>query len=200
MVTLKKSTFLWKFYFSKLFLEQSALLPPQLKLFLTFCHQWIWGRNYCQNLDNAVSLPPKIAPFTPFLNTKPFFAVKMKKITIPNDLHHWKARTETIFLSLVLNCQYILIWGLEFFQRSGHHMLPISCKASYRFWKPNCFFSLFTPHRHGASKCEYSIILLLVTWLRGNLVTLPGQHLPMVSLSWVIITKKSLIVLDWVIP
>ena len=24
------------------------------------------------------------------------------------------------------------IWGLEFFQCSGHHMVPISCKASYR--------------------------------------------------------------------
>ena len=38
----------------------------------------------------------KIAPFTPSLNTKPFFAVKIK-ITIPNDLHHWKARTEQFF-------------------------------------------------------------------------------------------------------
>ena len=84
MVTLKKSTFLW------IFLEQSALLPQKLKLFLTFCHYHVkaegrsipkhpdiintiaGGRNYCRNLDNAVSLPPKIAPFTPFLNTKPF--------------------------------------------------------------------------------------------------------------------------------
>ena len=28
------------------------------------------GRNFCQNLDGEVSLPPKTVPFTLFLNTK----------------------------------------------------------------------------------------------------------------------------------
>ena len=33
-------------------------------------------------------------------------------------------------MSLVWGCQHILILALDFFQRSGHHMVPISCKAS----------------------------------------------------------------------
>ena len=33
--------------------------------------------------------------------------------------------------SLVLGCQHILIWALDFFQRSGQHMVPISCKTYY---------------------------------------------------------------------
>ena len=52
----------------------------------------------------------------------------MKKI--PKDLNHWKSRTKMIFLRLVLRCKYIWILGLEFFQRCGHHIMPISCKAS----------------------------------------------------------------------
>ena len=35
------------------------------------------------------------------------------------------------FVCLVLGSQHILILALEFFQRSGHCMVPISCKASY---------------------------------------------------------------------
>ena len=82
--------------------------------------------------------PLKLPLLLCFLTQNHFLQWKWK-ITIPNDLHHWKASTETIFLSLVLICQYILIWWLEFFQRSGHHMLPISCKASYG--KMSHFFS-----------------------------------------------------------
>ena len=47
-----------------------------------------------------------------------------KKITIPNDLHQWKGMTETICFGLVLECQHILIGALDFFQRSGHHIMP----------------------------------------------------------------------------
>ena len=66
-----------------------------------------------------------------FLTQNHFMPWKFK-ITIPNDLHHSNARTETICLSLVLMCQYILIWGLEVVQCSSHRMVPISWKASYK--------------------------------------------------------------------
>ena len=73
--------------------------------------------------------PLKLPLLLRFL-TQIFFCHENKKS--PHTKLHTplKARTETAFLSLVLTCQYILIWGLELFQHSGHHMMPISCKFS----------------------------------------------------------------------
>ena len=77
------------------------------------------------NLDNAISMSPKIVLFSLFLNTKLCFAMIIK-ITIPNDLYHQKDMTETVVLSLVMRCQHIKVLWLEFVQQSGHPVRPIS--------------------------------------------------------------------------
>ena len=41
-------------------------------------------------------------------------------------------------LSLVWGCQHILILALNFFQCSVHHMVLISCKASYARLERGC--------------------------------------------------------------
>ena len=91
--------------------------------------QRIWGRNNYVNLDNAVLLPPKNALFSLLLDIKLFLTMKNLKHCFkwPTPLE-WYDRD--CLLSLVWGCQHILILALEFFQRSGHHMVPISCKAS----------------------------------------------------------------------
>ena len=91
--------------------------------------QRIWGRNNYVNLDNAVLLHPKNALFSLLLDIKLFLTMKNLKhcFNWPTPLE-WYDRD--CLLSLVWGCQHILILALEFFQRSGHHMVPISCKAS----------------------------------------------------------------------
>ena len=66
--------------------------------------------------------PLKLPLLLCFLTQNPF--LPWKKITLLNDLHHWKARTEMIFLSLVLMCQYILIWGYNFFNAAANICCP----------------------------------------------------------------------------
>ena len=133
---------------TQLFFGQSAPLHPKQKLiFFSGSVMWklkaaafqntlelyhdqrIWGRNNYVNLDNAVLLPPKNALFSLLLDIKLFLTMKNLKHCFkwPTPLE-WYDRD--CLLSLVWGYQHILILALEFFQRSGHHMVPISCKAS----------------------------------------------------------------------
>ena len=98
----------------KLFLEQSAPLPPPKKSFRQFYlkaeghsiseHPGLipWSknlrRNYCVNLDNAVLLPQKNALVALFLDLKPYITVKKE-----NHNSKWLTQLErydeTIFLA-----------------------------------------------------------------------------------------------------
>ena len=68
---------------------------------LTFNPYIINYRRYSfLKLDNAVSLHTKEQTFSPFLDTKPFFARKIANMT--DNPHHPRAEIETVFLSLGL--------------------------------------------------------------------------------------------------
>ena len=127
---------MWPFHISHFRTKRS--LDPQSFLLFFFWHYHVKSegrsvpehpdiikasknlRNYYWNFDNEVSLPSKITNFTPFPHTKPFFAIKIKK------KHHtkWHTMVETILLSLILRCQYILIWGLAFFNAAATICCP----------------------------------------------------------------------------
>ena len=138
MIYDQKSTFLWKFQYTH-FCRTKCFLETKSKNYIFFCHyylkapsfqntlelyhdQRIWGRNFCENLDNAVSLPPKNA----------LFLIKNPFCTMKKGNHHYKwlipleGYDQDNFFCLVLGCQHILIWALDFFKRSGHHIMPIS--------------------------------------------------------------------------
>ena len=72
----------------------------------------------------------KKKPFLPFLDTKPFFAMKMIN-------HHDKQLTPSEswdqdgFLSLALGYQHIKINELEFLQRCGHQIRMNTLTGSY---------------------------------------------------------------------
>ena len=92
--------------------------------------QRIWGRNSCVNLDNAVLLLQKM--LYSVSEQKPIFYHEKSK-SHSKLLPTLEGYDQDNLFSLVLWCQHILIWALYFFPRSGHHIIPISCKASFGF-------------------------------------------------------------------
>ena len=152
------------------------LKAPAFQKTLELYHdQIILGRNCCVNLDNAVSLPPRSKLFTLFLNKNPFFTMK-------------KEMTYTIGrVWLNLGCQHILILALNFFQRSGHHIIPISWKASY----------LFSSHLTQDTRTNYNILYLVERRTKAKLLYWLGN----ISLSitqFIGIGKKQLYIsIDW---
>ena len=106
--------------------------------------QIIWGRNYCVNLDNAVLMPPKNVLFSLFIDVKPFLPWK-KKSTIPNDLHHWKGMTETMFLPCFGESTYF-DFGARLFSTQwplyvAHILQGLLCRKRINWYR--CFY----PHR-----------------------------------------------------
>ena len=51
-------------------------------------------------------------------------------VILPPSVEKFSVSRIQDFFSLVLRCQRILIWELDLFQRTGHHIMPISWKAS----------------------------------------------------------------------
>ena len=72
--------------------------------------------------------PKNNAIFALFLDIKPFFTMK-KKAPFQMTYIIGKVWLRQRFC-LVLGSLHISILAIDFFQRSGHYMVPISCKAS----------------------------------------------------------------------
>jgi hypothetical protein len=79
---------------------QHSRIPWHYKCINEFEEEIIFGTQTMQ-----FHCPLKLLLFLHFL-TQNHFCRENKKITIPNDLHHKKAVTKKILLSLVLTCQY----------------------------------------------------------------------------------------------
>ena len=91
--------------------------------------QRIWGGKDFASLDNAVLLSPQKCTFCSTSGHKTLSYQNKKKHsfkwTTPLELYN-----QDSLLSPVWVFQHILILALDFFQQSGHHTVPISCKAS----------------------------------------------------------------------
>ena len=105
------------------------LMAPAFKNTLTFNHHIINYMRICfLKLYNGVSPLPKKSPFPPFIDTKPFFTIK-----IANHIDHytigemgWRR-----FNSLGFRYHQILILQLIFLQRCGTQVRVNTWTGSY---------------------------------------------------------------------
>ena len=96
-----------------------------------------YGRICFLKLDNAISLQQKSLFFLQFLDTKPFFAMKMTN-------HHDKQLTPSQswdqdgFFETGFGYHQLQIIGLEFLQRCGHQIRVNTWTGSYIMNKNIC--------------------------------------------------------------
>ena len=83
------------------------------------------------NLVHWNSLHPINAILPTFLGQTPHFLCENEKNRTDN-LHHRKAWSVAVILSLRVGVQHIQKVGQYFLQRGGSRMYTVSCKASYR--------------------------------------------------------------------
>ena len=76
------------------------------------------------------SLHQKNAILPTFLGQTPHFLCEKHK-TRTNNLHHWKAGSVAVTLSLSVGVQHIQKGVQYFVQRGGSRMYTLSCKASW---------------------------------------------------------------------
>ena len=86
--------------------------------------------NFHANLVNWNSLHPINAILPTFLGQTPHFLCENEKNRTDN-LHHRKAWSVAVILSLRVGVQHIQKVVQYFFQRGGTRMYTVSCKASY---------------------------------------------------------------------
>ena len=88
-------------------------------------------RNFYVNLVHWNSLHPKNAILPTFLVQTPHFLCKNEK-NITDNLHHRKAWSVAVILSLRVGVQHIQKVVQYFLQRGGSRMYTVSWKALYQ--------------------------------------------------------------------
>ena len=92
--------------------------------------------NFHENLVHWNSLHPINAILPTFLGQTPHFLCENEKNRTDN-LHHRKALSVAVILSLRVGVQHIQKVVQYFLQRGGSRMYTVSCKASHLFYRHN---------------------------------------------------------------